>query len=280
MSASDLRVKDAGIEGARLAVRWASWEGWNPGLHDAEAFFAADPHGFRIAYLHGEAVGTYSMVRYDEKHAFAGLYIAVKAVRGRGVGRAMLASLLKEAAPFNLGGDGVVAMVPTYERHGFRQQFRSGRMMGTIKGRKDASLRSLADVGLEAVEEYDRRMFLYPRRDFLKAFLTAPDTHAAVAVDGKGAVIGYGVLRQCVRGYKLAPLFADTPEAAERLLLELATYAPQEIYLDVPEPNKAGTAMASRYGMKEVFACARIYTKHFEPLPLDSTFGITSFELG
>lgn len=280
MSASDLRIKDAGIEGARLAVRWASWEGWNPGLHDAEAFYAADPHGFRIAYLHGEAVGTYSVVRYDDKFAFAGLYIAVKAVRGRGIGRAMLASLLKEASSYNLGGDGVVAMVPTYERHGFRPQFRSGRMMGIVKGRKDASLRSLSDVGLDAVGEYDRRMFLHQRKDFLRAFLTAPDTHVAVSVDGKGAVTGYGVLRQCVKGYKLAPLFADSTEIAERILLDLASYAPQEIYLDVPGPNEAAGALAARYGMKEVFACARIYSKHFEQLPLDNIFGITSFELG
>ncbi len=29
-----------------LAIEWAAREGWNPGLHDADCYFAADPKGF------------------------------------------------------------------------------------------------------------------------------------------------------------------------------------------------------------------------------------------
>ena len=29
-----------------LALDWAAAEGWNPGLHDAHCFYAADPEGF------------------------------------------------------------------------------------------------------------------------------------------------------------------------------------------------------------------------------------------
>lgn len=28
-----------------LMLEWAGREGWNPGRHDAEAFYAADPQG-------------------------------------------------------------------------------------------------------------------------------------------------------------------------------------------------------------------------------------------
>ncbi len=31
------------------ALQWAQREGWNPGLQDAEAFYAADLHGFFVA---------------------------------------------------------------------------------------------------------------------------------------------------------------------------------------------------------------------------------------
>jgi hypothetical protein len=159
-------------------------------------------------------------------------------------------------------------------------QFRSGRMTGIIKGRKDGALRTLDDAGFEGVNAYDRGVFAHPRRAFLKEFLAAPDTHVAVSVDGKGKVNGYGVLRQCVTGHKLAPLFADSVDVAERILLHLASFAPQEIYLDVPDPNAAGMALADKYDMREVFACARICTKRPEPIPLPKVFGITSFELG
>ena len=33
-------------EDLRLAVEWAAAEGWNPGLHDVDCFYAADPSGF------------------------------------------------------------------------------------------------------------------------------------------------------------------------------------------------------------------------------------------
>ena len=29
-----------------LALEWAAAGGWNPGLHDANCFYAADPEGF------------------------------------------------------------------------------------------------------------------------------------------------------------------------------------------------------------------------------------------
>jgi hypothetical protein len=34
-----------------LAVDWAAQEGWNPGLHDAASFHAADPKGFFVGEL-------------------------------------------------------------------------------------------------------------------------------------------------------------------------------------------------------------------------------------
>ena len=40
-------------------------EGWNPGLHDYVAFYAADPHGFLIALIDGTPVGCISAVRCD-----------------------------------------------------------------------------------------------------------------------------------------------------------------------------------------------------------------------
>ena len=56
-----------------LAVEWAAQEGWNPGLHDAETFRAADPQGFFVGTLQGEPVASISVVRYDPGFAFLGL---------------------------------------------------------------------------------------------------------------------------------------------------------------------------------------------------------------
>ena len=80
----------------------------------------------------------------------------------------------------------------------------------------------------------------------------------------------------------ISPLFADTPEAAEALFLGLVTVVkPDEpVYLDIPELNAASLSMVLSYQMKPVFMTARMYNRAAVSLPLQSIFGVTSFELG
>lgn len=49
MTIPKLQIRRMTLDDLKLALAWAGQEGWNPGLHDAEPFFAADPHGFFIA---------------------------------------------------------------------------------------------------------------------------------------------------------------------------------------------------------------------------------------
>ena len=67
-----------------LAIEWAALEGWNPGLHDAACFHAADPDGFLVGELAGEPVGCISAVKYGSEFGFIGLYIVRPEFRGRG----------------------------------------------------------------------------------------------------------------------------------------------------------------------------------------------------
>ena len=41
-----------------VAVDWAAAEGWNPGLHDADCFYRADPQGFLVGLLDGEPIAS------------------------------------------------------------------------------------------------------------------------------------------------------------------------------------------------------------------------------
>ena len=45
-------------------IDWAAREGWNPGLHDAELFWSADPQAFIAAEPLNRA-GVFSEVRID-----------------------------------------------------------------------------------------------------------------------------------------------------------------------------------------------------------------------
>jgi Acetyltransferase (GNAT) family len=73
----------------KLALDWAAAEGWNPGVHDAHCFYAADPEGFFLGRLDGVPVGCVSAVRYGTGFGFLGLYIVKAEYRGRGFGLAL-----------------------------------------------------------------------------------------------------------------------------------------------------------------------------------------------
>ena len=44
-------IRTMGLKEVDIAIEWAAKEGWNPGNHDAECYFEADPNGFLIGML-------------------------------------------------------------------------------------------------------------------------------------------------------------------------------------------------------------------------------------
>src|SRR5262252_2274738 len=67
-------------------VEWAATEGWNPGLDDAEVFWATDPKGFVAAEIGSELIGGGSIVAYEKRYGFIGFFIICPEYRGHGLG--------------------------------------------------------------------------------------------------------------------------------------------------------------------------------------------------
>lgn len=269
---------------ARLAVDWAEAEGWNPGLHDAAAFYAADPAGFFVGLLDGVPIATLSGVAYDATYGFLGLYIVQPEHRGQGYGLRLWQEAAAHLGGRNVGLDAVPAQQANYERSGFVRAYRNIRYEGRrpeAAAPASADIVPIFDVPLEAVVAYDAAHFPVPRADFIARWVAQPDS-VAFAVQRGEALAGLGVLRKCHRGYKVGPLLADDAATAERLLLALSAEveADATLVLDVPEPNIEAVQLAERYGMTPAFETVRMYS-HGEPdVPLDHIFGVTTFELG
>ncbi|MCB1629127.1 MAG: GNAT family N-acetyltransferase [Xanthomonadales bacterium] len=266
-----------------VAIGWARQEGWNPGLQDAEAFYVADSGGFLLGQIDGEPVATLSAVRYGDDFGFIGLYIVDPAHRGRGHGWQIWQAGMASLAGRNVGLDGVVAQQDNYRRSGFRLAHRNIRFGGRAAalGRPSADIVPASRVNWQALTAYDRAHFPAPREAFLRHWIAAEQATALVCLDGS-RIVGFGCLRPCVEGYKIGPLNAADPDTAARLYDALAATATPgaPIFLDVPEPNAAGIALAESKGLQPVFETARMYTGTPPPLPLDRIYGITSFELG
>ncbi|QJX01091.1 GNAT family N-acetyltransferase [Frigoriglobus tundricola] len=264
------------------ALAWAAAEGWNPGTHDAPAFFAADPDGFFVAELAGEPVACVSAVRSGEQFGFLGLYIVRPEYRGRGFGLAVWAAGMAHLAGRNVGLDGVLAQVPNYERSGFRFAHHTTRYTGTGGGRSPADLVPLNAVPFESVAGYDAMCFPARRDAFLREWINLPES-VALGATGPRGLTGYGVLRKSVNGYKVGPLFADDAETATRLLSGLAAAIPGEAFtIDVPDATAqpSGGTLVGRFGLTEVFRTARMYTGGAPGNGAVRVFGVTSLELG
>ena len=279
MKDTDVTVRTMTRDDVSLAVSWAALEGWNPGLGDAESFFAADPKGFFLAELNGEPAGCISAVAYDDSFGFMGFYIVRPERRNQGIGMELWRTAMEYMGQRTIGADGVVAMLDKYALSGFRIAHNNARYQG--KGEASAALLTdLVDVPFAELARYDRCFFPAQRDTFLKSWINQPGGHSLAMTAGK-RLTGYGVIRPCRQGFKIGPLFADTPDMAEELFSGLSSFVENEpVFLDIPVCNSAALELVERHGMTRVFETARIYRGAPPVLPLDRIYGITSFELG
>lgn len=266
-----------------LGLDWAGAEGWNPGLHDGDSFFAADPGGFLVGLLDDEPIGMISAVKYGRGFGFIGLYIVLPACRGRGHGLALWQAAEQALSGRLVGLDGVVAQQDNYRRSGFVLAYNNVRYEG-VPGRPaapDPAIVPLAKVPFQQVLHYDAEFFPDERKTFLRRWIDQRGS-AAFGAMHEGRLAGYGVIRPCRTGFKLGPLCADEPQLADGLLRALVANTPSgsNVQLDIPSPNAAARELAAMHGMTPVFETARMYTGAAPWLALDRLYGVTSFELG
>lgn len=277
-----------------LLVGWAAREGWNPGLMDAELFWQTDPDAYIAADLDGELIGGGAITAYGDAFGFMGFFIVRPEFRGRGLGnrlwharRELLLGRLNPGAC--IGMDGVFAMQDYYAKGGFVFSHRDIRFRADspaeVAGKSGLqqardSIRPLADVPFDQVLAYDRLCFPAERASFLRGWISQPQA-LALGCLRDGRLAGYGVIRRCLEGAKIGPLFADDSMAAEALYAGLRGFAAAgPVFLDAPENHPAALALAQRHGMVEVFGCARMYLGPVPTMDHERVFGVTTFELG
>lgn len=266
-----------------FALELAAQEGWNPGLHDAQCFHAADPRGFFAGFLDGEPIASLSAVNYGNGFGFLGLYIVKPEFRAQGYGKRLWHAALDYLQGCTIGLDGVVEQQPNYKKSGFVLAYRNIRFQGIGGGAKapHPSLVELAALPFEEVKRYDRLFFPAERDAFLRRWIDQPQS-AALGIVRDNRLCAYGVQRVCRNGYKIGPLCADDPALAEELFNALRSRAAENapVFLDIPEPNAAALALAGRYNLQKVFETARMYKGTEPDLPLHTIYGVTSYELG
>jgi len=263
-------------------VDWAAKEGWNPGLNDADAFWAADPGGFLLAEDAGGMAACISATRYGNGFGFIGFYIARPERRGQGVGLALWQHAMQHLSGRVVGLDGVVAQQANYQKSGFHLAWRNVRYTAPSPrpvGGGAGQVVPAATLPFAVLAALDASVFPAPREAFLRAWITSPG-HRALAVVRDGVAVGFGVLRPCREGAKIGPLTAMDATAARSLFDALVEGIEGPVSLDLPEMNAEAVALAEAAGMQPVFETARMYAGPASAVMRDRIFGVASFELG
>jgi GNAT superfamily N-acetyltransferase len=268
-----------------LAIEWAAREGWNPGLHDAKCFHAADPEGFLMAERDSEPLGCISAVSYAGRFGFIGLFIVAPAWRGQGVGSQLWAQATARLVGHVIGLDGVPAQQDYYRRSGFRLAWSNVRFAGVVarcdKPAAHPQIVPLGAVDFAALCGDDARVFPAPRASFLRCWIAMPEATGLAWVE-QGHIAGWGVIRRCREGHKIGPLNADRPQVASALYEALCSAVPagDAVYLDVPMHSASAVALAKANRLRSVFETARMYAGPAPACELERVYGITTFELG
>ncbi len=281
---SELEFGRLDLEGLEQAVEWADSEGWEPGLDDAGAFFAADPEGFFRADLEGDLAATMSAVRVSGTVAFLGFYIVRPDLRGRGIGKALWDRTLADLAGYTFAADAVPAQIPNYESDGFVVAYRNARFAGPAPGAEaDAEAFSIRPADAEAFDrlvEFDGKHCFGPRPAFLQEWITGKRRDAVVLVGEEDQIEGFAACRTSSLGMRIGPVFCSGPDEARAMILALAGNHDGRIAVDAPLPNESAVEMLTGLGLEPEFETARIYRGGTPDLPLRELFGITSLELG
>ncbi|KAI1715148.1 acetyltransferase (GNAT) family domain-containing protein [Ditylenchus destructor] len=111
-----------------------------------------------------------------------------------------------------------------------KEKFRQAKHWALISGVNLVSPKLLENW--QNVFDYDKKFFGGMKRDkYVKTFLEHPESHAKIAFDkAKGHVIGIGCIRETSTGnLVIGPLYADNPDIAERILVDLLLTLPWDL---------------------------------------------------
>ncbi|KZL19510.1 Acetyltransferase (GNAT) family protein [Pseudovibrio axinellae] len=284
MTPQNARIPMMGEDGLLTMLEWAAREGWNPGVDDAAPYFAADPKGYLGCYLDNQLVSMVSAVKYSPSFGFLGFYITHPKFRKQGYGSLVWREAMRLLEGHTVGLDGVLELQENYEKSGFKLVHKNMRYSGmpNVNIPMDQRLSIIGNGIIPSLVKYDSNYFPTERADFLNRWLEPmnPMRWGLYLIE-EGVIQGYGVIRAAIDGYRIGPLFAETPRGADLLFRGLAGSVKGEmVSIDLPLPNEDAVELAERYDLSPVSSTARMYKGQDPNLPLKNIYSFASYELG
>jgi GNAT superfamily N-acetyltransferase len=235
-----------------LGMRLKAQAGWNQTVADWRRFLHLQADGCFVAELDGAAVGTTTTCIFG-RVAWVAMVLVDEAMRGRGVGTALLRhalAFLDGRAVRSVRLDATPLGRPIYEKLGFRAEYALARYAGVLRPHRAASgVEALPRGLLPEISFIDEAITQAYRDRFLcRLYEEFPDTFRLVRQDG--TVAGFLAARPGANALQIGPCLAGG-ETAGGLLLADATerYDGQRAFIDVPLPNESARRAVEALGL-------------------------------
>ena len=218
-------------------------QGWLLGKHDLELFYATDPNGYYMGFLHDQPVSVTSLVKYGHgKLTIFGMFALLQKFQNKGFmsviknfavnkiidkKNCLFAFVIPEVEEITLKNYEQLNMYTAWIDYEF-----------TFQAKEAASVLNdpLKDITLDLYQEpdfgkllrYDSKVFSQPRRGFLETLVTLPSCTSIVAsIPGSGEIVGYCAIRETTNDEicYFSPWFANDVKIAQALLKKAALFA-------------------------------------------------------
>lgn len=277
----DFQIRSAQKTDLPSIWAWAVQESWNPGRYDLDVYW--QQKSLLVGWLADQPIGCISAASYGTDFGFLGCYLVDYRHRGHGYGRVLWEKAISLLPARCIGLEGAVALQDTYLRHGFVKSCLHVRhqLLSSSNGNVAEPLQPIHAVPFEQVLDYDTRHFVGVRSHFLHHWLASPEMQGWGYIQA-GELLGYGLIRPADIGYRIGPLFANTVDVAQQLLVALLQIPPsdQAVYIDVPQSNNQANQLMQQLKAIPLFSNCRMYKGVFPELPLTEIYGVTTLEMG
>jgi GNAT superfamily N-acetyltransferase len=238
-------------EDLHVGLRLARQAGWNQTEADWRRLIGLQPDGCFVAELEGRPVATVTACLFGPV-AWIAMVLVDEAVRGRGIGRSMVAHALefldgRGARTVRL--DATSMGLPLYQKLGFVAEYPLARFGSRLRpsGAESGAGPLHSDL-MDRLITLDRAVTGTDREKLLRRLAAESPEAVRVVVRGD-EVDGFLMARPGARATQVGPCIAG-PEAGALLLSEARhTYAGQTVFVDVPADHAAACAQAQAGGL-------------------------------
>lgn len=246
-----LQIRPLTLADAGFGLQLSAQAGWNQTAADWRRCLDLEPEGCFVVELDGAPVGTTTVCTFGPV-AWIALVLVEAAVRGRGIGTA----LMKHALAW-LEGRGVRSIwldatplgQPVYERLGFEPEFTLSRYHGTPRDPGDVKvLTQLRSEHLAGCELLDRSATGTVRTRLLARLIAEFPEAAAVALRD-GNVHGFIAARRGCQAIQVGPCLAEDDAGRDLLCSAWKQFAGQNVFVDIPEAHRRAVQAAESAGL-------------------------------